>query len=82
MCMGGGLSIVLGLRELRLEGAAADERLVGHAADDGLAPVLQGIPDGDWRRRRPGRRRPRAIAPDVVQEPVAAPGGSGSPTRT
>ena len=49
MCMGGGLSIVLGLRELRLEGLAADERvLVGHAADDGLAPVPhQGIPDGD-----------------------------------
>ena len=49
MCMDGGLSIVLGLRELRLEGLAADERvLVGDRADDGLAPVPhQGVPEGD-----------------------------------
>ena len=74
MCMGGGLSIVLGLRELRLEGLAADERvLVGDAADDGLAPVpYQGIPDGDDFGGDGGRVDvvPDTIAPDVVQEPV------------
>jgi len=49
MCMGGGLSIVIGLRELRLEGLAADERvLVGDGPYHRLAPVPhQGVPDGD-----------------------------------
>ena len=62
-----GLSIALGLRELRLEGLAADERvLVGDRADDGLAPVPhQGIPNrNDFGGDGGGV--------DVVADPIAA----------
>ena len=69
MCMGGGPSIVrrVGLRELRLEGLAADERvLVRDGPDDSLAPVPhQGVPDGDDFRGDGG-------GVDVVADPIAA----------
>ena len=60
MCMGGGLSIVLGLRELRLEGLAADERVLvgdGKSGSAGAFSLACAAPSAARSRRTPDRPR-------------------------